>query len=179
MRYIAKDGTVKWRCSVRNKVYATCSAIMDQTGEDFCKITTTQPSPKSRGIDLAFKITTQVKAKCKEDLYRPAPDIVDEVLMQEISNPTRPLSAVPAPGTLAWTGNQKRQRNGPRHPTDFMFKVQEEQIPADFFHQDVEVSGRRHLLFASNKQLELLAKGKTWCMDGTFRVVKEPFKQIF
>ena len=38
---------------------------------------------------------------------------------------------------------------------------------------------RRHLVFASEKQLSLLAKAKTWYIDATFNVIKRPFTQLF
>jgi len=39
----------------------------------------------------------------------------------------------------------------------------------------VKPCGRRHLLFASNQQLELLTRALQWYMDATFWVVKKPF----
>ena len=41
------------------------------------------------------------------------------------------------------------------------------------------VGNRRHLLFCTDNQMELLGKAKIWYMDGTFRVVKDPFQQLF
>lgn len=37
----------------------------------------------------------------------------------------------------------------------------------------------RHLLFCSKEQLDLLRQARTWYVDGTFKAVKEPFKQLF
>ena len=45
--------------------------------------------------------------------------------------------------------------------------------------KDIHYRGRRHVIFASDSQLYLLAKAKTWFADGTFRVVKAPFVQLF
>ena len=41
-----------------------------------------------------------------------------------------------------------------------------------------QVRGRRHLIFASDKQLEILGRAKTWYMDGTFKLCRHPFSQL-
>ena len=47
-------------------------------------------------------------------------------------------------------------------------------------YQDIKVGRKyRHLLFASKKQLKLLKKAHTWYVDGTFKIIREPFKQLF
>ncbi|XP_052695537.1 uncharacterized protein LOC128173907 [Crassostrea angulata] len=45
--------------------------------------------------------------------------------------------------------------------------------------RDLLVGDRRHLSFFTERQLDLLAEAKTWCMDGTFRCVNHPWKQMF
>ena len=36
----------------------------------------------------------------------------------------------------------------------------------------------RHLIFGSDKQLEILDRAKTWYMDGTFKLCCQPFSQL-
>ena len=43
----------------------------------------------------------------------------------------------------------------------------------------IHVGDKRNLLFATNTQLDALATAKTWYMDGTFMIVRAPFKQFF
>jgi hypothetical protein len=55
----------------------------------------------------------------------------------------------------------------------------EDHIPDDFLKSDIKIDGRRHLVFATENMLNLLSKSKTWYVDGTFKVVKESFTQLF
>ena len=54
------------------------------------------------------------------------------------------------------------------------------QLDIDFIHN--KAAGflqRRHLILFSDRELELLACAKIWYMDGTFRVVNNPWQQLF
>ena len=51
-------------------------------------------------------------------------------------------------------------------------------LPDDLFCKDIHYDNQRHLIFASTRQLELLAQSKTWYIDGTFKVIQDPFRQL-
>ena len=52
-------------------------------------------------------------------------------------------------------------------------------IPDDFVQADIKVKGKRHLLIATSFMLSLLVTAKNWFVDGTFKVVRAPFTQLF
>ncbi|KAK2168875.1 hypothetical protein LSH36_13g00000, partial [Paralvinella palmiformis] len=49
----------------------------------------------------------------------------------------------------------------------------------DFFKKGIKSRNDCYLLFASQTQLNQLAIAKTWYLDGTFKIVKQPFTQLF
>jgi len=52
-------------------------------------------------------------------------------------------------------------------------------LPDHFLRADISVQGERHLIFSTDHQLALLSKSREWFVDGTFKVVKRPFYQLF
>lgn len=75
--------------------------------------------------------------------------------------------------------NRRRQQLRPEDPKDLEFLLQEDHIPTGFLRSDIKRQDKRHLVFASDEQLELLSQAKTWYMDGTFHVVRPPFTQLW
>jgi hypothetical protein len=53
-------------------------------------------------------------------------------------------------------------------------------VPDGFIVKDVRVgsTGRRHLVFATRRQIEILQRCHEWYADSTFDVVKQPFCQL-
>jgi len=80
---------------------------------------------------------------------------------------------------LLRAANRHRCKNLPKHPKTVDFELLQEHIPTDFLRADVQKSGMRHLVLATAEQLKLLSKAKTWYVDATFKVVKNPFNQLF
>ena len=96
-----------------------------------------------------------------------------QVLLDELNS--APCDALPKPSYIARRANRLRQRQRPEDPVDLDFVLDDNHLPYDFLQADVEARNRRHLVFAVAEQLELLSKAKTWYIDGTFKLVRQPF----
>ena len=59
------------------------------------------------------------------------------------------------------------------------FELLDDHVPSQFLRGDVHKNGTRHLIFATDAQLEFLTNVKTWYVDATFKVIKQPFTQLF
>lgn len=89
-----------------------------------------------------------------------------------------PCPALPKPEYIARAANRLRQSLRPEDPKDLNFELIEECIPQGFYQANVIVKNRRHLIFARPEQLQTLAIAKSWYVDGTFKLVRHPFKQL-
>ncbi|XP_046577176.1 uncharacterized protein LOC124285076 [Haliotis rubra] len=67
----------------------------------------------------------------------------------------------------------------PAEPLDLDYEFQSHHFPSEFWRGDVSCTGARQLIFATTEQLQLMKKAKTWYMDGIYRVVRQPFKQLY
>lgn len=114
-------------------------------------------------------------------MFEPAPVIVDEVL-DEFADPRAADAAPPNYDNMTRNCNRIRQKLRPGDPTDMNFELNTEYLDSvikePFFRHDVRVKDNRHLVFTTDRQLEILRKAKTWYIDGTFKVVKDPFYQL-
>ena len=79
---------------------------------------------------------------------------------------------------MARAANRLRQRLRPEDPKDLDFDIMEDCIPQGFFQAEVYVKERRHLIFATDEQLTILAKTKSSYLDGTFKHRRKPFQQL-
>ena len=107
-------------------------------------------------------------------MYRSAGSIVEGIVA------TLPdSSACPKPSYLIRTANRARQSQRLPDPSDIAFDLIEDAMPDGFLQGDIRVGEARHLLFFTDQQLGVLKKAKTWYLDGTFKIIKKPFYQLF
>lgn len=64
---------------------------------------------------------------------------------------------------------------------DITLQLAEDFLPPGFLKEGITVTGARHLLFATRKQLEILGQVKHWYVDATVKVFssKDTFEQLF
>ncbi len=133
---------------------------------------------------LEVKVRVYKKVKCKAlwQKFDSAKDIVEEVLLNEYEKESGGFPVISI-DNLTRIVNRQREKSRPTHPTDFFFKVKNDHIPPNFYRGEVIVhsakENRRHLIFATDLQLQLLIKARRWFADGTFDASKKPFSQLF
>ena len=173
-----KNGNVMWRCSLRNR-NVWCKATVAQKGVNFTRGCQPHIHPGKVGASKSSEVRKVVKESAANEIFTSASEIVNRVMLNEIEMSSEPIEALQKPVNLARAANRYRQKMRPAEPRDLDFELEESHIPDDFFRKDLRVDGQRHLLFATEKMLNLLSTAKTWYMDGTFKIVKEPFTQLF
>ena len=99
-----------------------------------------------------------------------------QVLLEKLTDV--PCPAGTNPELIARQANRHQQHRRPAEPTDLDFSIEEQHLPEAFLKKDVNVNGRRYLVFATAEQQVHLDRAKTWYIDGTFKLVCHPFTQL-
>lgn len=108
-----------------------------------------QPTPKTIQQTLEQQyvlITAIVRAKAAADIFRPSSAIIEEVLLDQMTD--GPCSSLPQPDYVAEAASRKHQQLRLKDPLDLDFKLEES--PDGFFHLELKVHGRHHLIFSSS-----------------------------
>ena len=162
-----------WRCSVRNKS-VTCPARIIQRGSMFTRGPNDHNHQANPGVNLKTKLRVNILNKAKSDIFVPAAEIVENALVPYTTCP-----GLPSLANLSRAAIRARQSIRPEDPVDLEFEINTEYIPENFLRGDIKVNDRRHLVFATNHMLNILSRAKIWYLDGTFKIVKAPFVQLF
>ena len=125
-----------------------------------------------------MKITKKVHQISKTNLFPSASAIVDEVMSSDFQM-EKPSISRPKPINLIRRSNYQRQKNRPFEPHDISFVLDNKWIQRDFLQEDIKVHGARHILFATLTQHKLLISASVIYCDATFKVVPQPFCQLF
>ena len=80
---------------------------------------------------------------------------------------------------MARAANRLRQQLRPEDLTDLAFAISEENIPADFLKADICTHSKQHLVFTTGQQLQQQVMAENWYVDGTFKLCRQPFSQLF
>lgn len=174
------SGTVDWRCSVRRK-YLVCSATVKQTGESFNPSSREHSHPAKPGLIVSVHVKKLVKEQASTDIFETAPVIIRNVT-DTLQDASQPEASRPTVHALHQIASRARIGLRPDDPTDLDYEIDEDYltrtIGEPFHRATVRVKERTHTILATDAQLHLLSKAKTWYIDGTFKVVKAPFYQL-
>lgn len=167
-----------WQCTVRLTGNRCKATVVQRPGNlfEFGRNHHNHAAPV--GGMVAAKLKSLIKQEARQDVFRPASEVVNDALLSELTD--APCPSLPCVDSLQRTANRTRQQLRPQDPKDLDLDLdlQMEHIPDGSFREDVKIRGRRHLVFASDKQLELLQQSKTWYIDGTFKLCRQPFTQL-
>ena len=170
--------TTYWTCSVRNKK-VKCTATVIQKNGKFKIGFGSHCHPAKPAILEATKVVVRSKNEGENDIFKSATLIVEDAIIEEVDMEA-PCPALSDPSLVARRVNRHRSKMRPEEPTSLdNFDIDVDFIGEDFFKADFTVGTKSHFVFATDLQIELLKKAKCWYIDGTFKVVRRPFKQLF
>ena len=90
------------------------------------------------GAMIATKIKCLVKKEASKDVFKPASEGINDILLNELTD--APCPSLPNLDSLQRTANRVREQLRPQDPKDLDFELETEHIPDGFFRQDIKVS---------------------------------------
>ena len=166
-----------WRCCVRSKK-ENCRVLIKQTKSKFTKVDgKTHIHPPKFGAEQIADVRKKAKQVGKTKPFTPTSHTIRDVMKDNIG-PAQ-CETLPQIKSVIRSVNDYRKKGRPKDPTTKDFDLKVEAIPENFLLEDIIMNGERHVIFSTKQQLKLLEHAKTWFVDGTFKFVKAPFKQLF
>ncbi|KAL8580816.1 hypothetical protein ACOMHN_017320 [Nucella lapillus] len=172
----SKDGATHWRCT-RRRAACKCQVMVRQEGDIFTRGTQEHLHAAESGAAVKAKLVRNVKetAAAAPYHYQSAYTIAEHLLQE-----SRPIPNQRSTDYLGRIANYHLQQSRPCHPQDLGFELDMRHWPDQFEDPvDITVGNKRHVLFFSEQQLTLLSQAKRWYADGTFKVVRAPFTQLW
>ncbi|XP_076104363.1 uncharacterized protein LOC143073025 isoform X2 [Mytilus galloprovincialis] len=173
---MSKGDFTYWRCIKRSKG-SNCPATVSQKGENFKRNPKPHIHPADKGALKKVLVHKEVKQTALQDIHKPAGRIVDDAMLRHIEPEDHQL---PNQNNLKRTANRVREELRPDEPTSLFFELDTDYLQCDnFLIEDIRVEDQRHLVFSTPGQLQLLKYAKKWFCDGTFKIMKDPFTQLW
>ena len=178
-----KANTVKqttyWQCSKRNTMKGCrCPATVRSKDGGFTAGKKSHNHPADFSDKPKRLVYRDAKREGLSDLYKPAQSIAEKILSPVFVNDVNNSPNIPLPKNIARATNRQRQQQRPTEPVDLSFTIDDASVEG-FLQADVKCGENRHLIFATNTQLFHLAEARRWYGDGTFKVIKVPFVQLY
>ena len=121
-------------------------------------------------------IKRKMKGAALSDIFTSALEITERVFAENVNS--EPTPSLPAPICLTQTANCYHQHFHPKDSIDLSFVLAEDFLPEGFLHKDISADNNCHLLFATNKMIEILSQARNWFIDANFKIVRHPFTQL-
>ena len=75
--------------------------------------------------------------------------------------------------------NYNRKKDRPEDIINLNFIMNMNHIPDNFLKKDIHNNRSRHIIFFHDSMKDIFSKSRVWFMDGTFKIVKKPFMQLY
>ena len=167
-----RNGKSYYRCTSRKTGCGVCVVFKNGI---YRPNATIHNHASSNGKRKKRKLYASGEAKGKENFFSSASSFAQPLLVQEFKNSSHPDT--PSVNAISKAINRARNSLRPDDPIDLEFEIDESF--KQFLKADIEMQSRRHLIFATDKQLENLEKTKIYYVDATFKIVKPPFTQLW